>query len=136
MQGGLPHAALQVAHVAEATSSRVSASARRFASQALLIVSCNVTLALASIGGGGGIIEWLSPLRTSCRDVLSHISTSTGPSASTSIAVACARSGIVEGSAVSFNFTGKSPGAPNAIEPGLVYVVKVVDFYLRRQFSV
>lgn len=93
MQTGLPHAAVQVAHVVEATSSRVSASAKRRVSPYILLVSCNATLALASIGGGGGLREWLHPLRSSCREVLSQISAlgpSESPDPGTSIAVACA----------------------------------------------
>lgn len=95
MQGGLPHAALQVAHIADACSGKVSAPAKRCASHALLLVSCNATLALASIGGGGGLREWLHPLRASCREVLSQLPLgntpqSTDPAVST--AVACAHS--------------------------------------------
>lgn len=93
MQTGLPHAAVQVAHVVEATTSRVSASVKRRVSPYLLLVSCNATLALASIGGGGGLREWLHPMRASCREVLSQISAlgpSESPDPESSIAVACA----------------------------------------------
>ena len=97
MQGGLPHAALQVAHIADACSARAAPSAKRLAANALLLVSCNATLALASIGGGGGIKESLQPLRASCRALQSALSNQnavsnqqTDPSAS--IAIACAHS--------------------------------------------
>jgi hypothetical protein len=95
MQADLPHAALQVAHVADACSSRVDAASKRTAAPSLLLVACNTTLALAAIGGGGGIREWLRPMRASCRDVMSLASThhsSDGHHPSTSIAVACAHS--------------------------------------------
>jgi hypothetical protein len=89
--------ALQVAHIADACSARAAPSAKRLAANALLLVSCNATLALASIGGGGGIKESLQPLRASCRALQSALSNQnavsnqqTDPSAS--IAIACAHS--------------------------------------------
>jgi hypothetical protein len=91
MQAGMPHAALQVAHVMDACSSRVTPSAKLSASHLLLLVSCNTTLALASIGGGGGLREWLHPLRSSCRDVLSRMQSHQN-NVSMCVAVACAHS--------------------------------------------
>ena len=91
MQGGMPHASLQIAHVMDACSSRAAPSAKLFASHVLLLVSCNTSLALASIGGGGGLREWLHPLRSSCRDVLAHMSSHKN-NVSMCIAVACAHS--------------------------------------------
>jgi hypothetical protein len=91
MHANLPHAALQVAHVAGSCSSHIGASSKQTAAPALLLVACNATLALAAIGGGGGIREWLRPMRASCREVMS-LSSSDGPDPSVSIAVACAHS--------------------------------------------
>jgi hypothetical protein len=121
MQGGLPHAALQISHIADASSSRVSASAKRCASQALLLVACNTTLALASIGGGGGLREWLHPLRSACREVLSQISTRkpTEPiDPSLSIAVACAHS--VQGALQAIN--GSFAKAAASLDDALSYM--------------
>ena len=103
MHGGLPHAALQVAHIAEASSNRVHPSAKRSVAQALLLVSCNATLALAAIGGGGGLREWLHPIRSSLTEITLTTSqrSSNVPHPSTSIAIACAYS--VQGSLQALN---------------------------------
>jgi hypothetical protein len=91
MQGALPHAALQVAHIADACATKVAPSAKLCAANALLLVACNATLALASIGGGGGLKQWLQPLRISCRDMQS-LASSTQTQPSSCIAIACAHS--------------------------------------------
>ena len=91
MQAGLPHATLQVAHIVEAASNRVSIAAKHSVAPSLMLVSCNATLALAAIGGGGGLRQWLQPIRSS----LSQLPPQPSPSPSSpsaSIAVACAYS--------------------------------------------